>query len=229
MTPVSIVATAVALGLDMIAICDHNSAENVRAVAAASRGCPLTVIGGMEITTREEVHVLGLFEPLGGGLDALQRTVHENLPGRNDEAIFGEQTVYGEDGAVVGRSERLLIGATTLSIERVVEEIHRLGGIAVASHIDREGFGIIGQLGFIPEGLPLDALGVSPRAGGDDRWRDVSRRSGMPLVASSDAHRLSEIGAASTSFEIASACLEELKEALRSRGGGRPSRERQGA
>ncbi len=221
MTPDAIVAAAAASGLDMIAICDHNSAENVAAAVAAAAGLPLAVIGGMEITTAEEVHVLGLFGARGGGLEAMQSIVHENLPGRNDEAIFGEQVICGEDGAAIGRSDRLLIGATTLSIERVVEEIHRLGGIAVASHIDREGFGIIGQLGFIPDGLELDALGLSPRAAGDGEWRDVSRRSGLALVASSDAHRLSEIGAASTSLEIESASFEELKAALESRDGRR--------
>jgi PHP family Zn ribbon phosphoesterase len=221
MAPAAIVATAAGRGLDMIAVCDHNSAENVRAVAAAAEGCPLAVLGGMEVTSQEEVHVLGLFEPRHDGLGELQRIVYENLPGQNDEAVFGEQTVCGEDGSVVGSCERLLIGATALSIERVVAEIHRLGGIAIASHIDREGFGIIGQLGFIPEGLELDALGLSRLAGDDERWRDVSRRSGLPLVASSDAHRLSQIGAASTSFEMASACLDELRKALESRDGRR--------
>ncbi len=221
MTPEAIVATAAAMGLDMIAICDHNSAENVCAVSAAAEGGPLAVIGGMEVTSQEEVHVLGLFEPRHDSLEALQRVVYENLPGQNDEAIFGEQTVYGEDGSIAGHSERLLIGATTLSIERVVEEIHRLGGIAVASHVDREGFGIIGQLGFIPEELELDALGLSPRAGGDDKWRDLSRQSGLPLVASSDAHRLERIAAVSTSFEMESACFDELRKALQSRDGRR--------
>ena len=140
MTPEAIVATAASRGLDVIAICDHNSAENVRAVAAAAEGRTLTVMGGMEITSREEVHVLGLFDGSdAAALDALERIVYENLPGENDEATFGEQTVYGEDGSVVGRNTHLLIGATTLSLERVVEAIRDLGGVAIASHIDREG------------------------------------------------------------------------------------------
>ena len=222
MTPEAIVATAASRGLDVIAICDHNSAENVRAVAAAAEGRTLTVMGGMEVTSQEEVHVLGLFDGSdAAALDALERIVYENLPGENDEATFGEQTVYGEDGSVGGRNTHLLIGATTLSLERVVEAIRDLGGVAIASHIDREGFGIIGQLGFVPEGLALDALELSTRAGEREQWRSVSRETGLPLVWSSDAHRLDEIGAASTVFEMKSACAREFKGALLSLDGRR--------
>ncbi|MCX5684822.1 MAG: PHP domain-containing protein, partial [Planctomycetota bacterium] len=60
MTPPAIVRAAVAKGLGMIAICDHNSAGNVRATQEAAGG-RLSVLAGMEVTTAEEVHVLGLF------------------------------------------------------------------------------------------------------------------------------------------------------------------------
>ena len=54
-------------------------------------------------------------------------------------------------------SERLLIGATVLPLQRIVSEIQGLGGLAVAAHIDRESFGLLGQLGFVrrpPPGCP---------------------------------------------------------------------------
>ncbi len=222
MRPAEIVKAAKTKGLDVIGICDHNSAENVQAVAAAAEGEALSVIGGMEAASREEVHVLGLFDcGKSSGLQAMQQIVYENLPGENDETVFGEQPVYGEDGSAVGRNTHLLIGATTLSIEQVVEAIHDLGGVAIASHIDREGFGIIGQLGFVPEGLALDALELSPRAGGRELWESLSRESGLPLVPFSDAHRLDEIGEASTSFVMESACIDEFKKALCSQDGRR--------
>ena len=218
MTPAAIVEAALAKGLDLIGICDHNSAENVPALAAAADGRPIAVLGGVEVNSREEVHVLGLFDD-DGSLRAMQRIVHENLPGENDEKAFGEQVVFGEDGEVTGRSSRLLIGATTLAIERVVEAIQDLGGVASASHVDREGFGILGQLGFVPEGLGLDALELSPRAGGREEFVTLSRETGLPLVESSDAHRLAEIGVVSTSFDMESACVAELRRALRSQEG----------
>ncbi|MCK5861156.1 MAG: PHP domain-containing protein, partial [Candidatus Hydrogenedentes bacterium] len=61
MTPRAIVLAALAADLDLIAICDHNSAENVLAVQQAARNFAddlFTVIAGMEITTVEEAHIL---------------------------------------------------------------------------------------------------------------------------------------------------------------------------
>ena len=60
MTPAAIVRQAIRKGLAIIAICDHNTAGNTIAVQEAA-GKDITVIAGMEITTVEEVHVIGLF------------------------------------------------------------------------------------------------------------------------------------------------------------------------
>ncbi|NLT65992.1 MAG: PHP domain-containing protein, partial [Acidobacteria bacterium] len=60
MHPAALVDAAVRVGLDSVAVCDHNSAENVGAVQRAARAAGLAVIPGMEITSAEEVHILGL-------------------------------------------------------------------------------------------------------------------------------------------------------------------------
>ena len=60
MHPSAIVDAAVRAGLDSIAVCDHNSAENAGAVQRAGNAAGLAVIPGMEITSAEEVHILGL-------------------------------------------------------------------------------------------------------------------------------------------------------------------------
>jgi PHP family Zn ribbon phosphoesterase len=221
MTPSAIVRAAKEAGLDLIGICDHNSAENVPALTEAARGKGLDVLGGMEVTSREEVHVLGLFDVRDNtdALEEMQDLVLQRLPGVNEPEIFGEQLVCGSDDSVVRQSDRLLIGATTLTIHEVVEAIRRLGGVAIASHVDRESFGIIGQLGFVPEGLRLDAMELSPRAGQGGSWRSQAVQSGLPLIASSDAHRLSEIGRASTTFRMQEPGVDELRKAFSSRGG----------
>ncbi|UCG57290.1 MAG: PHP domain-containing protein [Phycisphaerales bacterium] len=203
----AIVEQAKKVGLDMIGVCDHNSAENVAAVVEAGRREGLPVIPGMEVTSAEEVHVLGLFNT-ERDLMHLQDTVYENLPGENCEQAFGPQTIVDEWGRVVGSSSRLLIGATTLTLEQVVEAIHRWEGLAIASHIDRERFSLIGQLGFIPEGLELDALEVSTSSSPEQRY-------GYPIVSSSDAHFLEDIGKSFTCFVIDDLSLDEIKKAVR--------------
>ena len=119
MCPSLVVRRALERGLDVIAICDHNSAENVAAVSRAAEPVGLAVIGGMEITSREEVHVLGLFDD-ERALEAVQDVVYDNLPGENDPDTFGDQLVTDEHDQVVRCNPRLLIGATTLTLHDVV-------------------------------------------------------------------------------------------------------------
>jgi hypothetical protein len=139
MHPAAVVDAALRAGLDAVAVCDHNSAENASAVCRAGLSARLSVIPGMEITSAEEVHILGLLPDVEAAL-ALQSKVYRSLPGRNDENIFGIQVIANEFAEVLGFNDRRLAGATTLSLDQVVEAIHDVDGLAVASHVDREGF-----------------------------------------------------------------------------------------
>jgi predicted metal-dependent phosphoesterase TrpH len=211
MSPRRIVRTASEREIDILGICDHNSAENVPAVRAAAGPFHISVLAGMEVTSQEEVHVLGLFDSPDSAF-GLQEIVYAHLPGENDEDAFGMQPVVNEEGEILRFNERLLIGATTLVLEEVVALIRSRGGLAIAAHVDREGFSIIGQLGFIPEGLPLDALETSPAMPAETARRKYGPR--LPITSASDAHRLDEMGRASTSFWLAGGTVAEIRKAL---------------
>ena len=215
MSPRAIIQEAEKRGLDVIAICDHNSAENVWAAIKAARRSRVVVIPGMEITSQEEVHILGWFPSLEAALE-VQAKVYSALPGVNDPDKFGMQVIVDEDDVVMGFSDRLLIGATTLTLEDIVRVIKRAKGLAVASHIDREGFSIIGQLGFIPPTLELDALEVT-RNLGITRARELHSDYAVnfPLVCSSDAHSIEDLGGGITEFECEAASFEEVKKAIK--------------
>ena len=220
MYPRAVVSMALARRLDIIAICDHNASENIPYVIKCAEGTGLTVFPGMEVTSSEEVHVLALFDRLENRVP-LQDLVYRHLPGKNDEDAFGCQAVVNEHDEVEGLSERLLIGATGLPLERIVGEIHALGGLAVAAHIDRESFGILGQLGFIPEGLPLDALEVTRRlglAGARRRYPELAR---FAFIESSDSHIITDIGTGVTRVLMEAPLLSELKLALEKKDGRR--------
>ncbi len=218
MYPSALVARSLERGLDLIGICDHNASENVRYVIKAAEGTALTVLPGMEITSREEVHILGLFEKIESLL-RLQEIVYRALPGVNDEDIFGCQAIVNEDDEVEGFNERLLIGSTTLPLRAITEAIQNLQGIAVAAHIDRESFGVFGQLGFIPDDVRFDALEVSYRTDVQTMRKQYPELAGQPILQSSDAHRIDEIGRASTTLLLAEPTIAELKKALAGREG----------
>ncbi len=206
MQTTAIIEQAKKVGLDMIGICDHNSAENVSAVMKAGVREGLPVIPGIEITSCEEVHILGLFNT-EQDLMHLQDMVYDNLSGENREQFFGPQTVVDEWDHVLGTNHRLLIGATALTVEQIVKAIHNRAGLAIASHVDRERFSLIGQLGFIPKGLELDALEVSTPS-------SIKQGYDYPVVTFSDAHFLDDIGKSYTHFMIEDVSVDEIKKAL---------------
>ena len=74
MSPRKIVAEVLRQQIDIIAVTDHNSAQNIASVAKAAVGLPIVVLAGMEVCTREEAHVLGIFDDLESAL-ALQSLV----------------------------------------------------------------------------------------------------------------------------------------------------------
>lgn len=219
MSPSRIVKRARAMKLDIVGICDHNSAENVQATINVSLEENITVFAGMEVTTREEVHILALFDEIRAVLN-LQREVYEHLPsGENNETLFGPQIIANDLDEVEGYNRRLLIAATSLTLKELVTEIHNLGGLAIASHVDRETYGIIGQLGFIPDDLKLDALEISPRISRSDAYTRLPEITRFPLVAASDAHHLENIGKVTTSFLLEEPTIDEIKKAFANRDG----------
>ncbi len=216
MSPKEILFTAKKKGIDILGICDHNSTENSLAMVNAAEKMNINVIPGIEVTSQEEVHVLALFDDIENALK-LQDYVYRNLPGENDEEAFGRQIVVNEKEEVLGLNNKLLIGATTIPLEEVLQLIHSFDGVTIASHIDRESFSIIGQLGFIPENLELDALEISPHMTYTEAKKKYKDH--YPIISSSDAHFPDDIGKVHTSFLLKDGTLAEIKKALKNKDG----------
>ena len=210
MTPLRIVEKTASLGLNIIAVCDHNSMENAEVTRKLAREKGINAVPGIEITSSEEVHIIGLFRGIDQALK-MQGVVYENLqPGENDENAFGMQVIVDEHEEVLGFNKRLLIGSTNLSENRIIDIIHSFEGIAIAAHIDREGFGIIGHLGFIPSGLKLDGLEISSNVSMEEARKRFKEYSHIPWIRSSDSHKLDDIGKVSTGLFMEHATFDEL-------------------
>jgi PHP family Zn ribbon phosphoesterase len=193
MLPEFILEQAQELGLQIIAVTDHNSVENAAAVVNAARGTTVTVLPGMEVQTREEVHLLTLFDTLDQAI-CWQEQVYANLPPlKNDEAVFGEQLLLDADGEPAGYLDRLLLTSTYFSVEDVVQRVCDLGGLCIPAHVDRTMYSIISNLGFVPPELDIVGVEISTNIGPvevRERFPQLARYS---LVASGDAHRLKEM------------------------------------
>jgi hypothetical protein len=227
MHPAAVARAAADAGLHGFAVTDHNAADNVAAAGRAARAVGCVAVPGMEITSEEEVHVVALL-PDTAAAGVLHARVAAALPGHAAPDVFGDQVIANEQAEVLGFNESLLSGATTWSLDRTVHEIHRAGGLAVAAHADRERFGVIGQLGFVPVGLRFDAIEVSANTTFDEGRRRFERVLGVPVVTGSDAHQPAAVGRAVTFMHLARIDATEIGHALRGEhgravlGGGRP-------
>jgi len=213
MLPEFVIERAQDLGLQIIAVTDHNSAENVAAVVKAAKGTGVTVLPGVEVQTREEVHLITLFDTLGQVL-FWQEQIYANMPLlENDEAFFGEQLVLDASGEPAGYLNRLLVTATDFSVEDVVQHVCQLDGLCIPAHVDRTMYSIIANLGFVPPDLDVTGVEISTAIGpveARERFPQLVRYS---LVANGDAHRLKEM-VRRTTFKMAAPTVAEIKLAL---------------
>jgi PHP family Zn ribbon phosphoesterase len=174
----------------------------------------------MEVNSSEEVHTLAIFDNEEQAL-AMQALVYRRLKGTNRPELFGDQVVANEFDEVEGFNDRMLIGATHLGVYEIVREVHRLGGLSIASHVDRPSFSVLSQLGFIPPDLAVDALEISRHLSRAAARSKIPGIADFPLVASSDAHFLEDIGQAHTSFFLEAPNVKEIRMALEGESGRR--------
>ena len=192
MTPPNIANMAALLGMDLIAVTDHNSCRNAGAVMEAAKALdlPLTVLAGMEVTTAEEVHVVCLFPDLAAAKAAGEEVDAALLTVKNKPDIFGHQLIMGPGEEVLGEYEPLLINATALSIDDMPSFAKKYGGIAIPAHIDRSSNSIFSNLGYFPDYLDFPVVEVwNP----EEFFRDGQHediRTGRAIIKDSDAHYL---------------------------------------
>jgi 3',5'-nucleoside bisphosphate phosphatase len=214
MIPPLIVQKAIDKGINLIAITDHNASENIQSVIKAAQGTNLTVLPGMELQTEEEIHVLCLFDSLDQ-IKALQKTVDQTLPAiPNNIDYFGEQFIVDETGEFIRRKEVLLINSTSLSYERAYQVVTELGGLFIPAHVNRQAFGLIYRLGFVPPVPKPDALEISRHITPEDAVQKYPQLATFPLIQSGDVHYLEDF-LGPNRFRIKKPTLSEIKMALK--------------
>jgi 3',5'-nucleoside bisphosphate phosphatase len=214
MIPPLIVQHALEKSIDLIAITDHNASANVRAVQAAARGTGLTVLAGMEVQSREDVHLLTLFETIEA-LEAWQAEVDKSLPDLLNEAdFFGEQFVVDKTGELIRCEPRLLLTSTRFSIDEIFERVDALGGLTIPAHVERTSYGLLPSLGLISERWHVSALEISRHSTPQTAMDTFPALRHYPLIQSGDVHRLDEF-LGSTIFTLAAPTLGEIRMALR--------------
>ena len=188
MTPNNIVNMALIKQLDAIAVCDHNTARQLPAVAAVAEEAGLTLLPGIEITTAEEVHLLSYFATVEAALE-FSYYIYAHLPPIPNRAeFFGVQQLMDAEDEPTGEEPRLLLTALDLTLEELTRDINAAGGLAVPAHINRGSHGLLIALGLLPTDARFAALELSNASPAP-----ACDLGAYKLLYSSDAHYLENI------------------------------------
>ena len=192
MIPPLIVSQALALGIQLLAITDHNASANVKSVMEAAAQTGLTVLAGIELQTREEVHSLCIFDTLEQ-LQTFQDLVDSTLPAlKNQPDFFGPQYVVDATGEFIREENRLLLTSSSLSLDEACARVLALDGLFIPAHVNRKANGLLATLGFIPSNLPVSAIELSRHITPRQALQQFPQLKLYPLIQSGDVHRLEE-------------------------------------
>lgn len=202
MTPYNLVNMAKLLGLDIIALTDHNTCENCASAIKAGEAIGLTVIPGMELCTSEEVHVVCLFPDVESAMEFSDYVISSMPPVKNRPDIFGEQLIMDETDNVIGNQEKLLTIASAISISDVCRTVEDYGGVCYPAHIDRSSYSVLSNLGMITEDMGFSAVEMTAEADRETLLRNHPILNGVQIFVDSDAHYLENMKDAENIIDI---------------------------
>lgn len=188
MSPANIARVLSRLKIDVAALTDHNSAENVATFEKVCRENSVLPLFGVEAQPQEEIHVLCLFSRPEEALE-LGHFLYEKMPDiMNVPEKTGDQVYVNENDEILGEVDKYLITSACISLEELTQKARGLNGLVIPAHVDRPAFSMYSQFGCIVPGdwdaLELVRLPKSP---------DFDTL-GYPLITSSDAHYPEHIG-----------------------------------
>ena len=181
MTINNIINMAKIKGLDAIAITDHNSTRNLPAAVEAGDRLGMVVVPGMEVQTKEEVHMICLFPDLDSVLEIGKLIEKHAVKKVHDVQKYGEQIVLDSYDRIIGYENTSLLSGTTLGINELADAVEASGGVCIPAHINRESYSILTKFGNIPDRFKIVEVTC------DDY--EVN----CPVIRNSDAHSLGNI------------------------------------
>ncbi len=194
MSPARIIEKAREAGLNLLAITDHNASSQVEMSSRLGIKMGITVIPAMEVTSREEAHLLAYFSELSQ-LSQFQELIDAHLPKiPNNPRVFGWQLIYDERENIVETDDQLRQVGVNLGMDALIEHIHELRGLAIPAHVFRPRYSLTSQLGFIDPSEDFDGLEVCRRQWHLRHLCLGMKEAGFPLITGSDSHFLEDIG-----------------------------------
>lgn len=217
MTPVKVIDRAIANGLDIVAITDHNSIENLQAAYDYLKyelDGGITFIPGIEVESAEEVHLICLFPDMPSAI-RMGTIVGKNLHDKqNKPKKLGHQYICDEFDQVAFEDEKLLRFPTKMTIEEIIFAAKQMNGVAFYAHLESKAYSVLSVLGALPVFPQAKALEFTSNEKGRALAEKLRAKYDKLYLFSSDAHSLDSIHAKADSED-----LEEYGDAIRDEDG----------
>ena len=202
MTPNNLVNMAKLLGLDVIALTDHNTSLNCEAAMKVGDAIGLLVIPGMELTTSEDIHAVCLFPALEQALAFSEYVDKNRIHVRNKAEIYGRQVIMNENDEEIGEIDDLLLPGTFIGIYDAYQKAKGFGGICYPAHIDRDSLSILSVLGEIDAYCGFKTAELADISKLDELKKQHPILDGMNIITCSDAHYLENMRDAANTIEL---------------------------
>lgn len=216
MTPAAIAGLSKLEELDVVALCDHNSALNCGAFMRAAEFYEIPALCGMEITTSEDIHVLCLFDSLDNAMAFHDYVQTQRTEFPNNPEIFGDQLIVDETDEITGTVNGLLITAGNIGFNDAAEIVREYGGVGIPAHIDKTADSAIAMLGEIPSeaGFRTYEIYRKGESASDKTFEKAKKLVPDTIIPprfliNSDAHTPEDIGVAGGVFDIPDEDIEK--------------------
>lgn len=131
------------------------------------------------------------------------------------ETDYGHVLVFGVTGEMTGRFD---FANVRLNAQELVDEVRRMGGIAVPCHPGRPTVGLCEHYNSRPplnNVVAVEAINGGSRKGEDERSQELVRKYGYRAIGGSDSHLVSLIALCATRFEADIRSMDDLVRELR--------------
>ncbi|RKX51575.1 MAG: histidinol-phosphatase [Thermotoga sp.] len=217
MLPNQIARRANEMGIDVLAITDHNTAGNVEVFEKVLSKYGVFLIPGIEIQTIEEVHILAYFSSASIAIMFSKSLGDVYLPQiKNIPEEFGYQLYCDENDEFTAIEDIALMNSISLSLSKAIELVKQHDGVCIFAHIYRT-FGVIRQLGFLPKDVRVSGCEIRDRTELEKAKQDGCDR----VFISSDAHLLESIVRPRMRFYMKERSYDEFVLALNRKDGRR--------
>ncbi len=216
MTPNNMVNMAALAGIEVMAVADHNTTRNVPAAMAVGKQAGVLVVPAMELTTKEDIHVLCLLPDLEQA-EKFRQYVYERLPQRkNRPKAFGHQYVMDENDEILEEETQLLSFGADIGVYETRTLLEQFDGLAVPAHIDRASYSLIGVMGLVDTEMGFHVYETTIDC---DREALMEKyRFSGGFISNSDAHDQIAIRVAQRTLDIAEKTPRAVIDAVRNLG-----------